>query len=114
MLRSLSSTMRTRLVIGPSSFQMCPSAPWPPCHTPVHSTPQRPDNAFPRMALCPTPDAGLASFVLRFRNFYAASTIVPAHSMTVPSDLIRIGIDLGGTKIEAAALGLDGSIRYRR
>ncbi len=34
--------------------------------------------------------------------------------MTVPSDLIRIGIDLGGTKIEAAALGLDGSIRYRR
>src|SRR6266700_5444548 len=93
---------------------MCPSAPWPPCHTPVHSTPPRPDNAFPRMALCPTPDAGLASFVVRFRHFYAASTIVPANSMTVPSDLIRIGIDLGGTKIEAAALGLDGSIRYRR
>jgi fructokinase len=34
--------------------------------------------------------------------------------MTAPRDHIRIGIDLGGTKIEAAALGLDGSIRYRR
>src|SRR5205814_1260956 len=82
--------------------------------TPVHSTPQRPDNALPPMALCPIQDAELASFILRFRNFYAASTIVSSHSMTVPRDRIRIGIDLGGTKIEAAALGLDGSLRYRR
>jgi len=34
--------------------------------------------------------------------------------MTAPRHRIRIGIDLGGTKIEAAALDLYGSIRYRR
>src|SRR5260370_24341343 len=116
MLRSLSSTMRTRLVIGRSSLQAsrCARAPPGPRVTPVHSTPQRTGNAFPRMALCPILDAGLASFILRFRNFYAVSTIISDHRMTVSRDRIRIGIDLGGTKIEAAALDLDGSIRYRR
>ena len=37
----------------------------------------------------------------------------PTDASPVANDPIRIGVDLGGTKIEAVALAADGSVAWR-
>src|SRR5579862_3546550 len=101
MLRSLSSTMSTRFVITLSLPIARVGQSWRTILGPRWLKEHRPKTM--PSGHSPSPDT------YRFSNIKIRLTDEPQVNV-----LMRLGVDIGGTKIEVAALDRDGSIKLRR